>query len=192
MTAPRDHAPGAFLRRSEQLLKWASHALMWLASLLVAAMLVQMIADVVLKYAFNSPIPMTAEMVANYYMVAVVFLPLPLVEFNNASVSVDLFYRMFGAAYRRVLMLLAYLGQLFFFGILSYQSFLDALEATQVRKFVYTDFRLEIWAGTYFLPLGFALATLVCVLRIQQILARSDWEQVVEHRTLDELPAEKP
>jgi TRAP-type C4-dicarboxylate transport system permease small subunit len=179
------------LQTVERLLRWSTNALFVVATFLVAAMLLHVVADVVLKYVFNRPVPMTTEMVAHYYMVAVVFLPLPLVELRNASVSVDLFYRMFGAPSRRLILLLAYLGQIFFFGILAYQSWLDALGAMQSRKFVYLDFRLEVWPASFFLPLGFGLAALVSALRIHQILTRSDWEHVAAVQSFDEPAAGK-
>lgn len=177
-------------RLVERWLVWASFALFWVATALIAAMLIHIVIDVVLKYVVNNPVPMTAEMVAHYYMVAAVFLPMPLVELRNASVSVDLFYRMFGAAYRRVIILLAYLTQMFFFAVLAYQSWFDALEAFRVGKFVYLDFKLITWPAAFFLPSGFALAALVSVLRIVQVLTRSDWQHVVEGESLDERAVE--
>lgn len=186
MNDPRPGPQGSLLHAIERWLRWASFALFWLATALVAAMLIHIVLDVFLKYVFNQPVPMTAEMVAHYYMVAVVFLPLPLVELRNASVSVDLFYRMFGVYSRRALMLLAYVGQVFFFGVLAYQSWLDALEALHTRKFVYLDFRLDTWPGTFFLPLGFSLGTLVSLLRLVQVALRPDWEHVVELQSLDD------
>jgi TRAP-type C4-dicarboxylate transport system permease small subunit len=186
LNATTSHTGSAFLLHVERWLRWASFALFWLATALVAAMMIHIVLDVVLKYAFNRPLPMTVEMVAHYYMVAVVFLPMPLVELRNAGVSVDLFYRMFGQHARRGIMLLAYLGQIAFFGILAYQSGLDALEAMKARKFVYLDFRLDTWPAAFFLPAGFALATLVSMLRFVQVTVRSDWEHVVELKMLDE------
>lgn len=186
MNTSRVNEDSAFLQRIEQLLKWGAYLLFWIGTALVAAMLIQIVLDVVLKYVFNQPVPMTTEMVAHYYMVAVVFLPLPLVELRNASVSVDLFYRMFGSYARRAIMLLAYAGQIFFFGILGYQSWLDAVEAMHARKYVYLDFRLETWPATFFLPAGFYLAALISVLRIVQVATRRDWEHVVELLSIDE------
>jgi TRAP-type C4-dicarboxylate transport system permease small subunit len=186
LNATPSHTGSVLLTHVERWLRWGSYALFWLATALVAAMLIHIVLDVALKYLFNKPLPMTVEMVAHYYMVAVVFLPMPLVELRNAGVSVDLFYRMFGQHARRSIMLLAYLGQIAFFGILAYQSSLDALEAMQARRFVYLDFRLDTWPAAFMLPAGFALATLVSMLRFVQVTVRSDWEHVVELKMLDD------
>ena len=48
----------------------------WLAGAVMLLMMLQITLDVVCKYLFNWPIPMTLETVATYYMVALVFLPL--------------------------------------------------------------------------------------------------------------------
>lgn len=172
--------------RIEQWLRWASNALFWVATILVAAMLVHVVVDVTLKLLLNRPVPFTVEMVAHYYMVAVVFLPLPLVEFRNSGVSVDLFYRMMPAPSRRTLMLLSYVAQVFFFGVLAYQSWFDALDAMKARKFVYTEGRLDIWPPAFFLPFGFFLAALVSLLRIGQVATRSDWEHLTAVQSFDE------
>ena len=192
MNAASHHTPGSFGQRIEVVLRWASNALFWVAVTLVGAMMVHVVIDVTLKLLINRPIPFTVEMVAHYYMVAVVFLPMPLVEFRNSGVSVDLFYRMMAAPARRSLMLLAYVGQVFFFGVLAYQSWLDALDAMKAGKFIYTEGRLFIWPSGYFLPFGFFLAALVSLLRIQQVLTRSDWEHITAVQNFDESSQEKP
>ena len=117
---------------------------------------------------------------------AIVFLPLPLVEFRNSGVSVDLFYRMMGARSRRALLLLAYVGQVFFFGVLAWQSWFDALDAMKARKFIYTEGRLDIWVSSFFLPFGFFLAALVSLLRIQQVATRDDWEHLTTVQSFDD------
>jgi TRAP-type C4-dicarboxylate transport system permease small subunit len=174
------------LQLVERLLKWSSNALFWVATALVVAMLLHVTLDVTLKLMFNRPLPFTVEMVAHYYMVAVVFLPLPLVELRNSNVSVDLFYRMFASPSRRTLMLLAYVGQVFFFGVLAWQSWFDALDAMKTRKFIYTEGRLDIWPSAFFLPFGFSLAALVSVLRIQQVATLNDWERITAVQSFDE------
>jgi TRAP-type C4-dicarboxylate transport system permease small subunit len=192
MSTSHDISAGPLLRRTELLLRWSSNALFWVAVTLVAAMMVHVVVDVTLKLVFNRPVPFTVEMVAHYYMVAVVFLPLPLVEFRNSGVSVDLFYRMMAAPSRRTLMLLSYVAQVFFFGVLAYQSWLDALDAMKAGKFVYTEGRLDIWPPAFFLPFGFFLAALVSLLRIQQVATRSDWERLSAVQNFDDPSPETP
>lgn len=170
----------------EKILAGLARVLIWLAALLLAAMAVHVTADVLMKYIFNKPIPGTAEVVARYYMLAVVFLPLPFAELRNSGISVDLIYNLFGRPVRRATMLFAYLGQTAFFGLLAYQSSLDAIGAFERGEYVDGQITVYTWPGYFFLPMGLWVVAAICVLRILQVLLRSDWEQV----TGDKLPVE--
>ena len=64
-----------------------------LSGLFLFAMMVHVTVDVALRYAMNSPIPGTLEIVSAYYMVAGVFLPLAAVELARASIAVDAAYQ---------------------------------------------------------------------------------------------------
>ena len=162
----------------ERLIANLSTLLIGTAGLLLMCMLVHMCADVAMKYVFNSPIPGTAEVVAYYYMVAAVFLPLPFVEVKNGGVSVDLFYNMMGKVSRRVLLSLAYLVQIVFFGLLAWQSSIDAFEALAKRELVEGQINVYIWPARFFLPIGFGLASIVSLLRLYQVLTQKNWETV--------------
>lgn len=158
-----------------------SRLLIIVTGMFLAAMMLHVFADVAMKYLFNSPIPGTAEVVAHYYMVAAVFLPLPYVETRNVGIAVDLFYNIFGASGRRATMFLALVGQIVFFGLLAYQSSLDAWHSFEIGEYISSQIIVTIWPATFFLPLGFSLAGVVSVLRIVQLVTRPDWEEVCHH-----------
>lgn len=162
----------------ERILAVLARILIWAAAICLVAMALHVTADVIMKYVFNKPIPGTAEVVAYYYMLAVVFLPLPFVETRNSAISVDLFYNMFSTPLRRGCMLLAYAGQTAFFGVLGYQSFSDALKSHRINEFIDGQIQVYVWPPAFFLPAGLWLATAISVVRILQILFRSDWEQI--------------
>lgn len=169
------------MKKIERILTLLSTILAWLSVICISLMMVHVALDVILKYAIKQPIMGTAEVVANYYMVAAVFLPLPLVEFRNAGVSVTLFYDMIGShSIRRMIMLFAFLGQIIFFSMLAYESGLDALESFSKLEIVEGQIAIYIWPATFFLPLGLGVAAIVSVFRVFQVLLLSDWEQVVE------------
>lgn len=174
----------------ERLLSICARIMIWAAGFSLAAMMLHVFSDVALKYLLNQPIPGTAEVVARYYMVAAVFLPLPFVEIRNSGISVDLFYMMFGRSLRRVIVALAYLGQTIFFSLLAYQSFWDALKSYAKSEYVDGQIIVVVWPASFFLPLGFGLATLVSVLRIAQTLIRTDWQNIVEYNASAE--ADRP
>lgn len=171
-------------QQSSLVAKWLarlSRLLISISGLLLAAMMIHVFADVLLKHTISKPIPGTAEFVAHYYMVAAVFLPLPLVEIRNNGISVDLLYNIFGDRLRRGMLLFALVGQTVFFGLLSYQSSLDAWHSFEIKEFISSQIVIPIWPAAFFLPAGFALAGAVSVLRIVQLLTRSDWEEVCHH-----------
>lgn len=162
-------------RAVEGSLRFLSNLLIAVAGISLAMMMVHVIADVALKYLANAPIPGTAEIVAHYYMVAAVFLPLPLVELNNRAIYVDLFYHMMRPLLQRGCMLLAYGAQIAFFGVLAWQTSHDAMAAYAKGDLVEGIINVVVWPGRFFLPLGFWLAVAVSALRFIQVLTRSDW-----------------
>lgn len=160
--------------------------LVWLAGLLLLAMMIQVFADVAMKYLFNSPIPGTAEIVARWYMVAAVFLPLPYVEIRNSGISVDLFYHMFGTTLRRFIMMLAYVGQSLFFGLLAYQSSFDAYKSYSLGEYIDGQIAVIVWPAFFFLPVGLWLATIISLFRLFQTMTRPEWEDLLEFNAVEE------
>ena len=162
----------------ERLLGWISRALVVVASICLLAMMVHVGSDVAGKYLLNQPIPGTAEIVAYYYMIGVVFLPLPFVEVRNTGISVDLFYNRFARPLRRAVLVLAFIVQALFFGVLAYQSSIDAFNFYNAGEMVEGLINVQIWPGRFFLPVGLGLAAIIGTLRAVQVLIRDDWEEV--------------
>ena len=168
------------MKKIERIITVLSSLLAGISALCIALMMLHIFWDVVLKYAINQPVIGTAEAVSHYYMVGAVFLPLALAEIRNAGISVTLFYDMMGGRLRRVMMLGAYIGQIVFFAILTYQSGIDALESFHKFEMIEGQVIMYIWPASFFLPLGLGVATIVSILRFLQVLFSSAWEQVIE------------
>ena len=90
-----------------QLTRFISHLLAGLAALALFLMMLHVTADVLGKYLLNRPIPGTAEVVASYYMVAAVFLPLAWVEVRQGSIVMELLYALLPNTLKRWVYLLA-------------------------------------------------------------------------------------
>ena len=161
----------------EQALLWGARGLIALAALNLALMMAHVIADVVMKYVFVAPIPGTAEVVAYYYMVAAVFLPLPLVELGNKAISVDLFWLLYPAWLQRVTLFAAYGLSVIFFVILARQTGIDAMRAYAKGDLIEGIVPVVIWPGRFMLPASFWFAAGVSALRAIQVLLVSDWRQ---------------
>jgi len=148
----------------------ASSLLVIVATLSIFLMMVNIIVDVFVRLIFDKPVPATAEISAYYYMVAAVFLPLPLVELRGDSIRVDLFYNFFRLKKKRIINLFAYTAHFLFFAIIFWQTGQDAIAAYIKSDFVDSQIQLYIWPGRFFLPLGFGLAAIVSALKIGETL----------------------
>ncbi|MCV2894302.1 TRAP transporter small permease subunit [Lentibacter sp. XHP0401] len=147
-----------------------AHLLVIIAALALLLMMFHVTADVIGKYVFNAPIPGTAEVVASYYMVAAVFLPLAWVEIKESSITVELLYSLFGHRAKNLALLLATAVSALFYGGLAWLLWAPALQSYRIGEIVEGTWRVVIWPTKFLLPLGLALACLVMVLRLFQII----------------------
>ena len=145
-------------------------ALTWIAGAALVLMMTNVAADVTLKYLLNMPIPGTAEVVAAYYMIGVVFLPLAWIETHNRPIVVELFYdRMPGWA-KPPLDALGTLASLVFYGFLLWQSIKIALESFDRGEYVDGMWRVVVWPSRFLIPLGLLVAMLVLLLRLSTVI----------------------
>ena len=147
-----------------------AHLLVIIAALALLMMMLHVSADVIGKYVFNAPIPGTAEVVASYYMVAVVFLPLAWVEITEGSIIVELLYDLFDRRAKILALLLGTTLSALFYGGLAWLSWSPAVQAWRIGEIVEGTWRVVIWPTKFLLPVGLALACLVMVLRLLQII----------------------
>jgi TRAP-type C4-dicarboxylate transport system permease small subunit len=128
-----------------------------LAGLCLFLMMLQIVIDVVLKFIFNAPIEGNLEVVSFYYMVGVVFLPLAMVELRHEHINVDLFVQMLPKRGRSYVYAFGCVVSLVFFGILAYQTCLDAIHATRINEIMMGSIYVTVWPSRWFLPAGFIL-----------------------------------
>ena len=147
-------------------LRLLTNALTVLAGLSVALMMFHVVADVIGKYVFHYPVPSTAEVVANYYMIASVFLILAFVEARGSAISVDLVFDNVGPATQRVMRKIGQLGTLIFSAGLGWFSWDVAMRAFNTNETIDGLWRVTVWPAKFMLPLGLAIACLVLVIKI--------------------------
>lgn len=135
----------------------------------IILMMLAVTLDVTAKYLFGYPIYGTSEIVGNYFMVAIVFLSIPIVELSNKAIYVDLFYNLMARSGRIVCLVIVYLSQIAFFGVLGYQSWFDSIESFAKREVVAGVIDIIIWPSRFMLLIGFALAFAISVLRLVQL-----------------------
>ena len=146
----------------------------WMAAVTLSLMALHVLADVIGRQLFGQPAPATTEVVAYYYMVAAVFLPLPFVELRNRSIAVDLFYNLFPRGLQRASIAVATLASAVFWGMLTFKASFDAIEAFEKGEMVDGTYTVPIWPMRFLLPLAFGLATVVVSMRFveEAILGR--------------------
>jgi TRAP-type C4-dicarboxylate transport system permease small subunit len=152
----------------ESLSQWIAKSAMVLAALFLVLMALHVSLDVGLRY--------TLEFVSFYYMVAVVFLPLAYVELQREHISVDVLVGRLPPSAQLVLYLFASTLGLLYFGMLCYQSYLDAVRATVRMETAMANFTFYLWPSRWALPVGFAamclaiLANMIKALQQRQAL----------------------
>ncbi len=143
-----------------KLIRGGARLLSYVAALCLFLMMTQIVLDVVMKYVFNAPIEGNLEVVSFYYMVAVVFLPLAMVELRHEHINVDLFYQMAPHGVQKYLYAFSSLLTSTFFAVLTYQTFIDAVKSTVAGEVMMGTNLVSIWPSRWALPIGMGMVCL--------------------------------
>lgn len=150
-------------------------------------MMMHVSVDVLGRLIFKYPIPGTLEVVTYLYMVAVVFLPLAMVQRTRQQIIVELFSQLLP---KRTLALLDGSMGLLGFGfmlLLTWFSGHDAYAQTLIRETAPSELNpVPIWPARWFVTMGAALAA--CYLAVQ---AAQDLRYAVTGKpSRDKVPAQ--
>lgn len=148
-----------------------SKTLAFFAGLALVFMLLHVSLDVIGKYFFSKPIPGTAEVVASYYMIAAVFLPLAYLESTNRPIMVELFYDRMPKLSKTACDLLATTCSFLFFFFLAKEGWQIALKSFEIREIVEGAWKVVVWPSRFLIPIGLALACVVLILRFLLIIS---------------------
>jgi len=134
------------------------------AGIFVLAMMVQIVADVVLRSLFNWPIMGSLEIVSNYYMVGVAFLPLAMLQLQKSFVFVEVFTQNLRKSVTQALDRVSQVLGILVLGLIAISSGLYAWEKTASGEYlniVYYD--LLIWPTRWVSTIGFGLAMIASI-----------------------------
>ncbi|WP_274426399.1 TRAP transporter small permease [Chelativorans sp. YIM 93263] len=141
----------------------------------VLALLVHVTADVISRQLFARPIPATVEIASRYYMVLIAFLPLAWAERRNEMIAVDVFSSIFRGPFDRINKVFVHALSLAAFAFLAYTTWFAAIREYGSGSFVLSlSVAVPIWPGYFILPLGFALASLISLLKLYLCLTASE------------------
>lgn len=141
-----------------------------IGSIGTVAMMFHICIDVALRDFLRISLDTTPEVVARYYMVVVAFLPLAWLERRNGMISVELLEWLLGPRTRQVSDVFVALLSALIYGVLTWATTKSALQHFAVGTFVeFTDYKMPVWHSYFLPPLGFVLATCVCLLKALEI-----------------------
>jgi TRAP-type C4-dicarboxylate transport system permease small subunit len=175
------------VRTIERVIRWVALALTFISGIALLLMMVQTVVDILMKNFLGRPIEGNLEIMSVYHMVAIVFLPLAIVELKHEHITVDLLVRLFPAWLRRITDTLGYLVAAIFFGILAYQTWLDAMKAFRIDEILMTSILITIWPAKFSLPIGFAAVMLASALHAWRAATDPEFDPTPES---PDLPAD--
>lgn len=129
-----------------------------LAAIAAALILLQVSLDLILRYVFAAPIQLSTEIVAYYYLVPLIFLPLMLVELEDHHITTDLFFARFPARAQALLLDLGSVLSILLYLLLAWFSLKAAISATHKGEVVMGAQLLPIWPMRWLLPFAFVMA----------------------------------
>lgn len=155
----------------DKALAGASAVLAWAGGVALILMMLHISADVIARYIFNSPLHGTVEIVSGYYMVAVVFLPLAMIERRNAHIVVELVTQHFPRRAQEWLIGLVALVSAAYFAAFAWQTWSDALKQYRIGEVALGTVEVTIWPTRFYLPIGCGLIALVLLYKALRLFA---------------------
>lgn len=143
------------------------------ASLCLVVMMFQICLDVGGRYLFGKPMPSTLEIVSDWWMPALIFLPLLNVEWRNENIAVDLFYQGLGPRAQAVLDAIALVCFGVFLALIAYAGFEQAMRAYRQGEFIIGMIPVITWPPRFFLPVAGFLTALLCFVRAVRAVGRA-------------------
>lgn len=154
----------------ERLAKGLSQSLIVVAGIATIVMLVIIVADVISKAFFSFAIPGVDTIVASYLMVAVIFLPLAMLELIEENIAVDVLYNVMPVVLRRLCAILGHVLTILFYLLLAWLYLAVAIEAFEIREFVTGSWNVPIWPARIIMPIGLTFAAAVAIVKLLLIL----------------------
>ena len=163
------------MERFEMTVRAIAQALAALSSVTLLMMMLQTVVDVVSNNLLGRPIEGNAEIIAAYYMVMIVFLPLAFVELRHEHINADLLVRSFPPLARRIVYALGAVVSLGFFGVLTWQTAIDAWRSLQISEVMMASIFIPVWPAKFALPLGFGAIFLAVMVNLAKAMRDPDF-----------------
>ena len=138
-----------------------------IGAICVALMMLHVTADVAGRYLFNAPLPGTTVVVANYYMIIVVFIALGVAEEKRAHISVEFLTDMMPARVRNGFSIFSGILTVAVIAAVMMGGWSEALKKTKAGASMEQGSQMiEIWQSYWLIPLGAGLMALIAAYRV--------------------------
>lgn len=144
-------------------LEQATNLLALIAGAILILMMLHITAEVACRYLFALPFHDTIEIVSTYYIVAIVFLPLALVERLNAHIVVELVTQRLPRRPQELLIACVGLASAGYFGAFAWRTWQDAVQKYAVGEVTLGTTAITVWPTRFYLPIGCGLITLLLI-----------------------------
>lgn len=139
----------------------------------ILLMMLQIMAEVVLRTAFKGTIPGTEETVSAYYMIGCAFLPLAWVQRSRGHVMIEIFTLWLSPRAAALVDGLAYLACAVATSIFIYATIVKAVAMTIDGEILIGTMDVIVWPSRWIVPVGLTAMTLYMVLQAVADLVRA-------------------
>jgi len=144
----------------------------WIGSIVLVMMALQIVVDVLMRNMVGAGLPATTELVSRYYMLAVSFVPVAYAEIQRRHVEASIFTDMMPKKLHAPIYFVGFALSLVVYVLMTWGTAKEAMVQTSRGAFIEAgSMMFPTWPSYWILPLGFALMSIVLVLRIIQIFA---------------------
>lgn len=143
-------------------ISWINTGVSSVASVLVLCLIMHVSLDVVMRYVFGKPLDATILYVSAFYMVAIAFLPLGVVEENNGHIAVEVLTERLPTSLQTILLFIATFVTIVVTAFVAVRTGQEALSKYAAGSFsIEAGGKVITWPTYFFLPAGFGLMSLV-------------------------------
>jgi TRAP-type C4-dicarboxylate transport system permease small subunit len=148
-------------------LSFLSKQALLLGAICVALMMLHVTADVIGRYVFNSPLPGTIPIVANYYMVILTFIALGVAAEKKAHISVEIFVGMLPPRPRHWTSVFAEVVTVAVVIVLIIGGWSEAVKKTEGGATIEQGTHMmQVWPSYWVVPLGAGLMAMITIYRV--------------------------
>ena len=155
-----------------RVISWINSAASGLAGVLVLCMVAHVSADVTMRYVFEKPMDLY---VSAFYMIAIAFLPLGLVEQKDSHIAVELLVEKFPQKIQTVLLFIAMLITVVVTAAVTLRTGQEAYAKYLTGAFsIESGGKVITWPTYLSLPVGFGMMSIVSAWKLIAMITGKD------------------